>query len=1091
MEQYTENLYDDDLTVGVDEYDDFVQTDDVDLFEFYGEEESSISRLKTIVLSIDWEITDENLQDFNDELLVLKEEQLTDKVNLVYIQALEKIGKYISKEKSNSNHNAVKLLQSFFYTLEKNISSGTVTDEEKKKTLSEDVKKFEKLKEQISSSGKAKKKSPPPPSPEKPAETPALSTSPTDTAIDDGDSPIRNLKAIILGMDWEITDKELTELGQEVKRLQGVYKGAKPKLIFLQGIDSIGAYIKKKKSNSHADAFKLLHSFCEKLDYITSTPLSIQEEKAVLLPEVEKFNKFKEVVIATIDSEEESVESKDYDDDYGEMPPAFADVGEDVRGFQVDEEAATLQDDELAVGEKIGSFFDDGNESGDGTQKQVSREETVDTVNSFFDEEPEDGPAQSIDENVALQGVDVETEADDDSDEEPLPFTASGELAPALAGDDVPDESEGGQDSWEDSEEASEVFAKLDGFFGEDEELEAEPDTGTEEPAEALAGVDVETEADDESDEEPLPFADSGEIAPALAGFDDETEDVTEEDLEAGVEESFDNLFGDDESFDTFKDADEERTEDNVETVEVSNLSDEDETLTADDDLVAAFDDVEEDVEPALAFEEEDELPAALEDQSSETAFSDAESEDEIEDLFGEDNLFTADEDIVEDSIALDSDDAVEDEVDTLAVAAENLDTFSFDEDAPDVVLDEGDEEVVFELADEDDEIESVIADEAVSIADSEEPVELTEDSDESFDAVFELVEEEITGENDLVADISDEEPSLGLDEEDTEETLLFDEPEAGVEGDLDVQEDLVEDDVLAALSDVDDEEIEIQEEPEETVEEIEAAFTEEPLPDESAEDFLHEYEEDLEAYFKSTGLDAENDVLANLRAGVSSIGVELDDSIINSLLGEVQDVGQKYNDKPVAKTMLQLMSTVIQHINQYRYEASSDAHSLLLSIFDKLEMIDRGDVNDTEAQEILLEETSKILTWQQTMLDRQAVVKGDVLTFMDPLRSETGSEKAGEFVFTKLDIIDEDDLVEEDPFGFEEEEISMESEDLLEESDISEHDNDVTEEHDEQSLEDEGVGKDDITALIKEEMKALRASFQEEINNLKKELGK
>ena len=86
---------------------------------------------------------------------------------------------------------------------------------------------------------------------------------------------------------------------------------------------------------------------------------------------------------------------------------------------------------------------------------------------------------------------------------------------------------------------------------------------------------------------------------------------------------------------------------------------------------------------------------------------------------------------------------------------------------------------------------------------------------------------------------------------------------------------------------------------------------------------------------------------MANLRAGVSSIGVELDDSIINALFAEVQEVGKKYNDKPIGKVMLQLMSTVIQHINQYRYEASSDAHSLLLSIFDKLEMIDRGDVRN------------------------------------------------------------------------------------------------------------------------------------------------
>ena len=83
------------------------------------------------------------------------------------------------------------------------------------------------------------------------------------------------------------------------------------------------------------------------------------------------------------------------------------------------------------------------------------------------------------------------------------------------------------------------VFAKLDGFFGEDEVLAAEPEKMVEAPVEALAGVDVETEADDESDEAPLPVWDSGDVAPALSGFDDvEDELVIEADLEAGVEKS-------------------------------------------------------------------------------------------------------------------------------------------------------------------------------------------------------------------------------------------------------------------------------------------------------------------------------------------------------------------------------------------------------------------------------------------------------------------------------------------------------------------------------------------------------------------------
>ena len=56
----------DDLTRFLDE--DF-GTDEVDLFEFTGgEEESPLTQLKAIILGLDWEITDESLQDLADEI---------------------------------------------------------------------------------------------------------------------------------------------------------------------------------------------------------------------------------------------------------------------------------------------------------------------------------------------------------------------------------------------------------------------------------------------------------------------------------------------------------------------------------------------------------------------------------------------------------------------------------------------------------------------------------------------------------------------------------------------------------------------------------------------------------------------------------------------------------------------------------------------------------------------------------------------------------------------------------------------------------------------------------------------------------------
>jgi pilus assembly protein FimV len=207
VKQSTENQYDDDLTVGTDSYDDSYYTEEVDLFEFSTNDESPISRLKSLILSIDWEITDEVLQQFNEELIDLKAIWAGEKINLVYVQALEKISKYIYQFKADSHPNSIKLLLTLYYNLEKIVSSSDLTDQDKKKLLLDDVAKFEKLKRHISLQ-KEETVSPAPVRREMKIQKSAGS-----------DELLLKLKAIVLGIDWEITDQDLNDLRQEVINL--------------------------------------------------------------------------------------------------------------------------------------------------------------------------------------------------------------------------------------------------------------------------------------------------------------------------------------------------------------------------------------------------------------------------------------------------------------------------------------------------------------------------------------------------------------------------------------------------------------------------------------------------------------------------------------------------------------------------------------------------------------------------------------------------------------------------------------------------------------------------------------------------------
>ena len=529
MAQQTGRQYDDDLTVDADEYNESFSTSYVDLFEPLGDNDSPIAKLKTIILSIDWEITDDILQQLHSELQDLKDIWAGNKINLVYIQALEKIGRYIFAEKANSHPHAIKLLLTFYYNLEKIVSSASMSEEEKKKLLLQDVKRFDQFKIQIAPVSKEKNKV---------AESPVGARTQVVVPVVDVSLPssrqrnvLTNLKAIILGIDWEISDDELARLSEEVSKLEKVFSENRAKLIFLQGIGALGNYIRSTKSNAHPDAFKLLHSFCKGLEKTYNEVLSGDQEKEILLAEVKKFNAFKSV-IATVASEvvvpveeaggfagEEGPEDEEEsDEEGGVVTPAFADMPEGTHGFREDVEV--VQSD---VDKTVASFF--GEEETLAEQSVVAAGELsggaseTPEVSARLDalfgetEEPEMA-GEKVSADLALSGVAVETEADDDSGEKALPLQA-GVLAPALA-------ETSGQSVF-----AEDVFSEQpvsESFLA---------------GASVIPGVDVEHEADDESDEDALP-REQGEVAPALA-FTEETCGFREAEFAADPdEEEFD-----------------------------------------------------------------------------------------------------------------------------------------------------------------------------------------------------------------------------------------------------------------------------------------------------------------------------------------------------------------------------------------------------------------------------------------------------------------------------------------------------------------------------------------------------------------------
>ncbi|MDD2464884.1 MAG: hypothetical protein PHI97_12885 [Desulfobulbus sp.] len=267
-------------------------TQDVDLFEFTSEESSPLTRLKSIILSLDWEINDEILQELADEIGNLQSMWQGDKVAEVYLQGLAKIGNYIRTKGAYAHPNSIKLLLTFFYNFEKIISSPNITGDLITHILKGDVRKFKILQYQISKSEQGEdidlplEESPAPVTSEQPASP--LSEETTSTQL---------LKAAILGLDWEVTDESLQQFSDNLSTCHHEMTDNRPALVILQGLQALGDYISDERVNSHPDAFTLLHSFNEALEQVTAeSTLDDNEIQELLVDRINRLNSLKMVI---------------------------------------------------------------------------------------------------------------------------------------------------------------------------------------------------------------------------------------------------------------------------------------------------------------------------------------------------------------------------------------------------------------------------------------------------------------------------------------------------------------------------------------------------------------------------------------------------------------------------------------------------------------------------------------------------------------------------------------------------------------------------------------------------------------------------
>ncbi len=113
-----------------------------------------LAELKNIILSIDWEITDEVLGKLLQQIKDLKLTYKHDKIVLTFLQILNSLGDYIKTNRAKSHPKTFKILNSVFSSLDKVVLSREMPDTAKKKILRAEMNRYKELRSQISQ-GKA------------------------------------------------------------------------------------------------------------------------------------------------------------------------------------------------------------------------------------------------------------------------------------------------------------------------------------------------------------------------------------------------------------------------------------------------------------------------------------------------------------------------------------------------------------------------------------------------------------------------------------------------------------------------------------------------------------------------------------------------------------------------------------------------------------------------------------------------------------------------------------------------------------------------------------------------------------------------
>ena len=108
-----------------------------------------LKELKSTILAIDWEITDDGLDSFINQVNGLAAYCADNETNQKFLKILNSLGKYLRAQKSKAHPDTIKRIMAVYSTLEESVTNDELSKSDKEKMLKEEIKQFQRLKSKI------------------------------------------------------------------------------------------------------------------------------------------------------------------------------------------------------------------------------------------------------------------------------------------------------------------------------------------------------------------------------------------------------------------------------------------------------------------------------------------------------------------------------------------------------------------------------------------------------------------------------------------------------------------------------------------------------------------------------------------------------------------------------------------------------------------------------------------------------------------------------------------------------------------------------------------------------------------------------